>query len=337
MSAVFTDYLAETRFSETPLLDLMASRAMPPQKQHEISWAARLTDAAAGGRITTGPLTDDARGSLGTATLAIPDYYVKHQMPLIKRELIEAFAIGRMDIVKNLYTTEMDDAIRAMTLALDSALHAGVGTLNTTSFGIFGLTEIIKTTGSYAGISKTTNPRWVPIVRSGPTPGTPAALTIPRITAFERARRAVGASYGRNDGGRFLWLTSDEILTDTLRTLYKDQTVLNSDYERLNKDILPYSNYMINGAPVISDMNTYNTNRLTGLDLSKFSLHQFDDNGPAAMNDDKIAFFSYKGLQVRLAEVNRDHPDLITFELTCGCQLKCSDPIQGVSIINDVL
>jgi len=335
MNAAFSDYLADTRFNETPMLDILGTNVVTVNTR-EVSWGARLTDAEASGRLVTGPLTDDGRGSLGRARLPIADYYAKHQMPLIKRDLIEAAQSGQTSQVRNLFQTEMDDAMRAITMAIDNALVSGVGTLNTTSYGINGLNDIIKQTGTYAGLPHS-NPRWKSIVQSGAVAGTSEALTLERVTSMLRARRKAGATSGRNDGARLFALTSDEIQGDVLRNLFADQVVLNSDYAGVQRDILPYAAYMIHGFPVVSTTNAELNNRIMFIDPSKLQMYQFNDAAPAAQNNPtNIGFFSYKGLQIRIAEVNRDHPDLITFELTTGCQLKAADPLQALSVLTDV-
>lgn len=328
--------LAETRLTERPMLGLLAASTQV-QNQRPIEWPVRLSDAAVSGRALLDPIgSDDTAGALAKAATAIPDFYIRHKFTVIKRDLIEAAATGRIELVRNAVGAQLDDAMLAFTGALEKALFNGVGTLNNTHFGIYGLAEIIKQTGSYAGISRSTYPRWKSIVKAGATPGTPEALSVDRVTALLRDRRKAGASYAKNNGSRLIIVTNDEIEKDVLRKLYKDEVHLQSDYDRVVANIQPFSNYQVQGIPVVSAIECPN-NTMYWLDLSKIGLYQFNDNGPAAMNDDKISFVQYEGLQIRLAEVNvGQHPDKVELELSASFQVKAHDPVQSVSVLQDV-
>ncbi|MBW4483014.1 MAG: hypothetical protein KME14_10760 [Tildeniella torsiva UHER 1998/13D] len=335
MSAVAEQTLAETRLIETPLLGLLASRSQLT-RQRPIEWAARLTDAASGGRAVAGSLADDTAGSLGEAALTVPDYYFKYQMSVRRRDLIEAAATGKIQAVRSAVGTEVADALRSLTQQINGALYTGNGTANATHFGVIGLNTIAAQTGSYAGISRTTYPRWKCIVKRGATPGTPEALTVDRVTALLRDRRVAGATSARNNGTNLLILTSDEIDQDVLRKLYQAETQVNADYGNMVANIQPFAGYAIKGIPVVSDVVASTANQMRFIDPSKMDMYVFDEEGSPGTEDSKISFFSYQGLKFRMADVSDNHPDVFKAEISISLQLKCHDPIQGLSILDDV-
>ena len=162
--------LAETRLTETPLLGLLSASTVV-QDQKAIKWPARLTEATIGGRPLAGTLASDTPGSLGKAEISIPDYYFKYQFQVVKRDLANAAATGLVSVVRDAVGAEIDDALLSFTQQINTTLYTGVGTLSNTSFGVLGINEIIKQTGSYAGISRTTYPRWRSIIQTGAVQG----------------------------------------------------------------------------------------------------------------------------------------------------------------------
>ncbi|MBE9110299.1 hypothetical protein IQ273_12840 [Nodosilinea sp. LEGE 07298] len=335
MSAVAEQQLAETRLTETPLLGLMAGRAQLT-RQRPIEWAARLTDAASGGRALAGSLADDTAGSLGEAALTVPDFYFKYQMNVRRRDLIEAAATGKIQAVRSAVGTEIADALRSLTQTINGVLYTGTGVANTTHFGVLGLNTIAAQTGTYAGISRTTYPRWKCILQQGGTPGTPEALTVDRVTALLRARRIAGATSLRNNGTNLIILTSDEIENDVLRKLYQAETQSQADYSRMVANIEPYAGYAVKGIPVVSDVVAATANKMRFIDPSKMDMYVFDEEGAPGTIDTKISFFGYQGLKFRMADVSDNHPDIFKAEMSISLQLKCHDPIQGLTILDDV-
>lgn len=335
LTAVMELKLAETRFNETPMLGLLAPN-IRVQGQHAIEWPARLADAQVSGRALLDPVgSDDTAGALGKASLSIPDYFVRHKFTLVKRELTEAAATGRVEAVVDAVGTQIADANRAFARAVEKALFTGVGTLNNTSFGIQGLAEIIKQTGSYAGISRSTYPRWKSIVKTGATAGTPEALTVDRVTALLRDRRKAGATFSRNNGSNLIIVCNDEIEKDVLRKLYANQVELQADYDRLVANIQPYTSFQIQGIPVVSAIDSPD-NTMYWLDLSKLGLYQFNDKSPASTDAGRESFANYQGMQIRLYLTNVDHPDFVEMEMSASFQMKAHDPIQTVSVLQDV-
>ena len=335
LSAVAENELAETRLTEAPLLGILAASAMP-QNQRAIQWPAKLTDADIGGRAVAGAITDDTAGSIGKAEIAIPDYYFKHKFQVVKRDLVEAAATGKVDVVQNAVGAQVNDALLSFVQKINSVLYTGVGTLNTSSFGVLGLDEVAKQTGTYAGISRATYPRWRSIVQQGATPGTAEQLSVDRVTSLLRARRKAGATSMRNNGTRLIAVTSDEIDTDVLRKLYKEETQVQSDYSGAVAAIEPYMSYSVKGIPVISDVATPTENKIYFLDPSKLSLYCFNDES-SELDDDYISYFSYMNLKFRMAQVGDRHPDVYDMELSTSLQLKCHDPARGLSVMEDVL
>jgi hypothetical protein len=335
LSAVAEQQLAETRLTETPLLGLMAGRAQLT-RQRPIEWAARLTDAASGGRALAGSLADDTAGSLGEATLSVPDYYFKYQMNVRRRDLIEAAATGKIQAVRSAVGTEVADALRSLTQTINGVLYTGTGAVNNTHFGVLGLNAIAGQTGSYAGISRSTYPRWKTILKAGAVPGTPEAPTIDRVTALLRDRRLAGATSARNNGANLIILTSDEIENDVLRKLYQAETQTQADYSNMVANIEPYAGYAVKGIPVVSDVVAATANQMRFIDPSKMDLYIFDEEGAPGTIDTKISFFSYEGLKFRMADVSDNHPDIFKAEISISLQLKAHDPIQALSVLADV-
>lgn len=335
LSAVAEQQLAETRLVETPLLGIMAGRAQLT-RQRPIEWAARLTDAASGGRALAGSLADDTAGSLGEAALAIPDFYFKYQMNVRRRDLIEAASTGKVQAVRSAVGTEISDALRSLTQTINGVLYTGTGVANTTHFGVIGLNTIAAQTGTYAGISRTTYPRWKCVLETGATAGTPEALTVDRVTALLRARRLAGATAMRNQGDSLIILTSDEIENDVLRKLYQAETQVNANYGSLVANIAPYSGYAVKGIPVVSDVVAAAANKMRFIDPSKMDLYVFDEEGAPGTIDTKISFFTYQGLKFRMADVSDNHPDIFKAEISISLQLKAHDPIQALSVLDDV-
>lgn len=336
LSAVAEETLADTRLTETPLLGALAPSARL-QRQRDIEWGARVADAVSGGRALDGALADDTSGSLAQAKLTIPDYYFKYQFSVFKRNLVEAASIGKIEAVRDAVGSEVEDALRALTQTINGVLYTGAGTVNDTSYGVLGLASIDNQTGSYAGISRSTYPRWRSIIQQGGTPGTPENLTVDRVTALLRARRNAGATAARNNGRNLIILTSDEIEQDVLRKLYQSEAQVQADYANLVANIAPYAGYAVQGIPVISDVVSAVDNKMFFIDPSKMGLYVFDDSGAVAQNkSDRIDYFSYEGLRFRMADVSDEHPDKLSFEITISMQLKCHDPIQGLSVMEDV-
>ncbi|MBD2256660.1 hypothetical protein [Pseudanabaena sp. FACHB-2040] len=335
LAAVAEQELAETRLTETPLLGVMAGRAQLT-RQRPIEWAARLTDAAAGGRALAGALADDTAGSLGEATLTIPDYFFKYQMNVKRRDLIEAAATGRVDAVRAAVGTEVTDALRAITQEINKVLYVGSGVANTANYGVFGMNAIATQTGTYAGISRTTYPRWKCILKTGATAGTAQALTVDRVTALLRDRRKAGATAARNNGANLIIVTSDEIEQDVLRKLYQAETQVNADYANMVANIAPYAGYAVKGIPVVSDVVDAVANKAYFIDPSKMGLYVFDEEGAPGVDNSRQSFFSYQGLKFRLADVSVGHPDIFQAEISISLQLKAHDPIQSLSVMQDI-
>ncbi|MDZ7922528.1 MAG: hypothetical protein U5M23_00395 [Marinagarivorans sp.] len=338
MSARAEQQLAETRLTETPLLGLLAGTIML-QTQRGIEWGAKLGDAGTSGREVGGPLGVDTKGKIEAAQLLIPNYYFKHQLRVLKRDLVEAASTAKVSSLRDPVGIEINDALMSITQKMNTALYAGVGTLNDTSFGVLGLNEIAKQTGSYAGISRATEPRWRSIQIDGATPGTPEPISVDRIVDVCLARRNAGATSMPNDGSRLVMLTSAVIESKALRKLYLQNTapvLADGENRTIVGDILPYTRFAADGIPVISDVVPALDNKIMFIDPMMMTLYSFNDADAAAMNDDKISFFSYNGLQWRMALVNDDHPDSIEFEISTSLQLKCHNPKQGLTVLNDV-
>ena len=335
MCARAEQQLAETRLTEAPLLGLLAGSTQL-QTQRAIEWGAKLGNAGASGREVAGPLTEDSKGKVEPAQLLIPNYYFKHQLKVLKRDLIEAASISKIGVLRDPVGIEINDALISITQEMNRALYEGVGTLNNTSYGVVGLNEVAKQTGTYAGISRTAEPRWRSIQIDGATPGTPEELTVDKFTQVLRQRRIAGATSRPNTGTNLVALTSDVIETDVMRKLFKNEAQAQSPFTNIVADVLPYVRYAADGIPIISDVVSAVDNQIMFLDPMKLGLYSFNDADAAAMNDDKISFFGYNGLQWRMALVNDDHPDVIEFEMSTSLQLKCHNPKQGITVLKDV-
>jgi hypothetical protein len=335
LSLLAEESLAETRLTEAPLLGILGANARLVT-QRGIKWGARLSDAEVDGRTLTGALASNTAGSVGEAKLSVPDYYFKYQLEVIKRDLVEAAATGDINAVRDAVGTEMNDALRAFSQKINSVLYTGIGTANNTHFGVIGLNEVAKQTGSYAGISRATYPRWKSIVKQGAVPGTAEEMSVERMTMLLRDRRKAGATAARNNGSQLIALTSDEIETDVLRKLYQDEAKPQGQYAELVANIAPYTGYAIQGIPVVSDVAAPTANKIYLLDPSKIQLYVFDQMGSVAMNSSKIGVINYQGLQFRMADVSDEHPDLVKMEISISMQMKAHDPIQAISVIEDV-
>ncbi|AND75579.1 putative major capsid protein [Nostoc phage A1] len=346
------DYLANSFLVETPMLGLLANRVIN-QKQKAIEWGAKVAQGVVGGRTRTGALANDTQGTIKGASLSVPDYYIKHQFDVGKDEIVNSDATGKISAVRDPVGTAIADAFDVLSKKINSVLYTASGVADATNYGIFGLDAAAGTTvansatGTYAGISKVTFPRWRSIIQGGAVPGTNEALTIARMTAMLRARRTAGVTYKGNQNQRLVILTSDNIENDVLRPLYG--TVVdnqNVDFTRLDKDLLPYVNYMVKGIPVVSDIDCP-ANKMYLLNLDKLAIYSFDQSD-ADQSNGKITYIplryvdetgdtpSESTLWVRLADVSDEHPDLLKFELSVALQLVAFDLIDSISVIRDI-
>ncbi|XAI95757.1 putative major capsid protein [Dolichospermum phage Dfl-JY23] len=352
LSAKAIDYLADSFLVETPMLALLANRVVN-QKQKTIQWGAKVAQGVVGGRTRTGALANDTQGTIRPAELAVPDYYVKHQFQVGKDEIVNSQSTGKISAVRDPVKTAVGDAFDVLSKKINSILYTASGVADTTNYGVFGLDAAAGTTvansatGSYAGISKVTYSRWRSIIQGGAVAGTNEALTVARLTAMLRARRTAGVTYKGNQNQRLIMVTSDNIENDILRPLYGSVVDnQNVDYTRLDKDLLPYVNYMVKGIPVVSDIDCP-ASKIYLLNLDKLAIYSFDQSD-ADTNNGKISYIplryvdetgsapSESTLWVRLADVSDEHPDLLSFELSVAFQLVAFDLIDSISVIRDI-
>ncbi|AND75491.1 major capsid protein [Nostoc phage N1] len=346
LTAKAIDYLANSFLVEAPMLGLLANRVVN-QKQKAIEWGAKVAQGVVGGRTRQGALAQDTQGTIKGASLSVPDYYIKHQFQVGKDEIVNSNTIGRISAVRDPVGTAISDAFDVLARKVNQVLYTANGTADTTNFGVFGLNSVAVQTGSYAGLSRVTFPRWKSTLVQGAVPGTPEALATSKLTSVLRTRRTNGVTYKGNQNSRLVMVTTDIIETDVLRTLYGSVVDnQNVDFTRLDKDLLPYVNYMVKGIPVISDIDCPpNTAYL--LNLDKIAIYSFDQSD-ADLSDGKISYIplrytsetgdtpSESTLWVRLADVSDEHPDLLSFELSVALQLVAFDPIDSVTKIEDI-
>jgi hypothetical protein len=331
---------------------LLANRVIN-QKQKGIQWGAKVAQGVVGGRTRTGALANDTQGTIRSAELAVPDYYIKHQFDVGKDEIVNANSTGKISAVRDPVGTAIADAFDVLTKKINQVLYTASGVADANNYGIFGLDAAAGTTvansatGSYAGISKVTYSRWRSIIQGGAVAGTNEALTINRMTAMLRARRTAGVTYKGNQNQRLVMITTDQIENDVLRPLYGSVVDnQNVDFTRLDKDLLPYVNYMVKGIPVVSDIDCP-ANKIYLLNLDKLAIYSFDQsdadtsNGkisyiPLRYTDETGSSPSESTLWVRLADVSDEHPDILRFELSVALQLVAFDLIDSISVIRDI-
>ncbi len=345
MAAKAVDYLANSFLKETPLFGLLADKVIN-QKQKAIEWGAKVAQGVTGGRAIDGVLGDDTIATVKGAAMSIPDFYIKHQFSTLKQDVVNATSIGKISAVRDPLATIIGDAFDILARKVQMLLYTGTGAADTTNFGIWGLNSIALQTGSYAGLSHVTYPRWKSILSQGTTPGTPIALTKDRLSKVLLDRRRVGSSYMNSQGGNLVIVTSGEIESDVLRKLYGQDVIQNTEWEKQAKDVLPYVTYFVRGIPVVSDTDCpANTAYL--LNLNKIGLYSFDQSD-MDLNNRKIQYVPLKytdqtgdspsdsTLWVRLADVSDEHPDLMKFELTTRLQMVAFDPIDSLTKIEDI-
>jgi hypothetical protein len=349
LSARATDFLANSFLTEAPMFGLLANRVIN-QKQKAIEWNAKAAQSVVGGRARTAALGNDNSAIVIGASLSIPDYYFKHQFQVGKDEIVNAASTGKTSAVADPVQTELEDAFDVLVRKINAVLFTGTGVADATHFGVVGLNTIVGSnpaSGTYAGINRATYTRWRCTRTQGTTPGTPAALTEARIDTILSTRRNNGATYRGNQKGDLVIVTSDPIERTVLRGLYGSIVDnQNIDFTTMSKDLQPYTKYLVQGIPVISDVDCpANTAYL--MDLRRFALYSFDQSD-ADTNNGKIQYIplrytdttgdtpSESTLWVRLADVSDEHPDLLSFELSVACQLVCFDPIIGLSKMEDI-
>ena len=354
LSAMSVDILADSIMRETPLFGVLAADAvMQPQKP--VEWGARVTEASTGGRTLTGALSNDDAGKIVGASLSIPDIYIKHQFQILKQQMVIATNNGKISAVRSPMRQAMQDAMDAFARKIQNVLYNADGTLDTTTnFGVFGLDAIVANplddstaTGTYAGVSRVTYPKWRSIRRRGSTPGTAEALTDMRMTQILRDRRVNGATYRPNNGSSLIIVTNDQIERDVLRKIYGALVDERGEYEgRVSKDVIPYVNYFVSGIPVISDVDCPD-NTMYFLNRRKLAIYGFDQS-EADVDNPNIEYVPLRyvdetgeealetTLWVRIADVSDEHPDFLSFELTTRFQLVAFDPLDAVSKMEDV-
>lgn len=349
LSAIAVDYLADSRLREAPLLSLLASNAIM-QPQNEIQWGFKATYATTGGRAVTAAVADDTVATVVPANLSIPAYYVKHQFTVNRPDLVEAMTTGKITAVRNPVRTAISDALISFTQTLENALFNGDGaTLDNTNYGIGGLSSILAQTGSYAGISRSSYPRVKALTSSAGTSSggvvTAGQITAKTLTQSLISRRSAGASSMRGDGRNLIALTTPIIDDLALKNIYPPNKTEFADWNAPAKEILPFVTHLINGIPVVSDVNCPQ-GTLYWINLSKMALYGFDDS-PAHINDPKTSYFPLivdsdgnspeeTSLMIRLSDVSSPHPDLWSFEMSARVQLAAFDPIDSVTAITDI-
>lgn len=340
LSAVATDFLADTTLSEAPLLGVLASNGIF-QPQRQIEWSAKTGAAVVSGRTVSGSLADDTNGVVNTASLAIPDFYFKHQFSVIKRDLVQAASTGKISSVRNPIRTAVGDAITELSRRMNQVLYTGNGTVDATHFGVIGLNAAALQTNNYAGISRTTFPRWRSILNQGTTPGTAENLTIDRLNAVLRLRRQAGASTRPSPANNLVIVCNDEIEKDVLRKLRSSAADEQALYDMTSKDIAPYVQYFINGIPVVSDVDS-SANSMYLLNLSKMACYSFDDR-ESNVNNPKVSYiplrvsgFEDSTIYIRMSDVSNNHPDIYNMELSISMQLAVWDLKDGLTKMEDV-
>jgi hypothetical protein len=340
LSAIATDVLVDTTLSEAPLLGMLAANGIY-QQQRNIEWGAKVGAAAVSGRAIGGSLADDTNGVVAGAALSIPDYYFKHQFTVIKRDLVNAATTGKITAVRNPIRLAVADAIKEITRKINGVLYTGNGTADTTHFGVIGLNTAAVQTGNYAGISRTTYSKWRSILNQGAVPGTLENLTVDRLNAVLRSRRAAGAVDRFTPGNELVIICNDEVENDVLRKLYSSAADETSLYEMLNKDVSPFVRYFVRGIPVVSDVDVP-ANSMYLLNMSKLGLYSFDDRESNA-NNPRVAYFPLRvegfedsTIYIRLADVSLNHPDVLNMELSVSIQLAVWDLKDGLTKMEDV-
>lgn len=340
LAAVATDYLANSSVKEAPLLGMLSANAIY-QPQKEITWGAKVGNAVVGGRAVGGALGNDNNGTDKAATLSVPDYLVKHQFTVLKRDLVNAATTGRITATRNPVSNNVTDAVNEITRKLNQVLYSGNGTVDATHFGVVGLNTAAVQTGNYAGLSRTTYPKWRSILNQGAVPGTLENLTVDRISAVLRARRAAGVADRYTMGNDLVILCGDEIEKDVLRKLYANATNEQTLYEMASKDIQPYINYFVRGIPVVSDIDCP-ANTMYVANLAKMGIYGFDDRETNVGNPKvdyiplRVDGFEDSTIYIRLADVSDNHPDVYTLELSVSLQLAIWDLKDGLTKVEDV-
>lgn len=344
LSAIAMDYLADSKLREAPLLAILSQTA-ESQRQEAIEWGAKVGNATTGGRLITDNLANDTPGTIVQAALSIPRYYVKHQFDVTRGDLVTALATGKITAVQNPVKTAVQDAIDSITRKIQTLLYTGTGVANTTQLGVFGLNAIAGQSGSYANISRSSYTRWKSIVTTGVTPGTPEALTAAKFSAIKLARRAAGATSRPNNGNRLLIVTNAAIEESVIRGLYSQTVNETALQEQVAKDILPYTSYYVSGIPVVSDVDSPD-NLIYFINPSKLLIKTFNDSS-AQVGNSRVSYIPLRvtdnngdvvdsGINIRLADVSNEHPDIAKLELSLRFQLVATDPVDSVSVIQDV-
>jgi hypothetical protein len=138
-----------------------------------------------------------------------------------------------------------------------------------------------------------------------------------------------------------IMITSDEIEKDVLQKVYAVNSTQQSVYESLSKTVAPYANWKIRDIPVISDLD-HPANAITVLNLSKIGLYSFDRRPTADLGNNRVQFIPLRvdsedtSIQIRLADVSDEHPDVYKLELSASLQLAVWDLKDGLSQIQDV-
>lgn len=330
MNRVFSVEVADTKFNETPAVDLLAENARL-QSRRNISWTADLLDPTVTGRTVAGALSNDTQVSPVAASLEIADYYMKHQFEVLKRDIEEASDIGEVDAIRDILGAYARGAFRIMGLKANNAIINGTGALDNTSYGVIGLETVIEA-ANYASIPRATYPRWRCIEQNGAVAGTPEALTVDRVTDLLMARRAAGATH--KAFSNLVILTHPNIHEKVLRNLYDQDANPQGTYNGI-ANISDYTSFFVQGIPVLSDYD-YQPNSMHFVDLSKIVIKAFDMRSRLD-RPDIISYVNYKGLQFRLAEVEVGlHPDKYKFEMATNFQLQVKDPLQAISALRDV-
>ncbi|TFI51033.1 phage major capsid protein [Mastigocladus laminosus UU774] len=152
---VISQRLALAKDVTYPTLSYLTQKRTATQKQ--IKWNADVGGEATTVKDVTEDVQTNTQGKTEGASLAIGETAFTHSFDLVKTDITEALNIG-IDAISNLYQSYVDRAVVALMRKLNRSLYLGDGTK--AHARVLGMEYVTTNTNNYAGINRTTYPKW---------------------------------------------------------------------------------------------------------------------------------------------------------------------------------
>lgn len=340
LNVIFADVVPRIYLTSATTVNALAAAGRTMTRQAKaIDWDVQ-TAGITGVSVPTGYApsavgASNVEGIVVNANLGIGGFRISYPFQVSTVDIANAIARSPLEL-QDLFQRKIQDGIIGILRTANNYIWNGDGSV--TYAGVTGLTQVLNPTATYAGISPSTYPNWIPVVYDISTPGSPPttnALTRANMTHFDRLVMEYETGYNMvishpGTVEQYTNLFDSTGLAAALPIDYNQDAFRTVDMGHSPKKFF-------NGYPIVQDVFAPLGSIIT-MNLNDVTLWSFKAEVPASSTNPyrEVVSNNAAGITINMTELPSSVADLRQFEMFAYIQLqvynrKSTQCIQGIT------